>query len=253
MPITKAELECMVEELQRKLEQAQQSKETIEAAVKATVTSRFEEEMARAIAVERKHTTSVQQQLETMQKTAEGLKNEKELAVIRAKDALREDLMRTHRREMETKEELASLQKERGEERIRALELQLAEKDAKIAELEATASEAGDEGGGDLIPTVADTDGGRSTSRRIPLPTIPEFNGEKCDDEDLFSRWTKKLEKYSEIGRWSEREKLLQFELHLVGRAEAVYETLYPQMLRVLSLQPWKHYANACSHQRGMH
>ena len=169
--------------------------------------------------------TSVQQQLETMQKTAEGLKNEKELAVIRVKDALR-DLMRTHRREMETKEELARLQKERGEERIRALELQLAEKDAKIAKLEATASEAGDEGGGDLIPTVADTDGGRSTSRRIPLPTIPEFNGEKCDDEDLFSRWTKKLEKYSEIGRWSEREKLLQFELHLVGRAEAVYETI---------------------------
>ena len=57
MPITKAELECMVEELQRKLEQAQQSKEAIEAAVKATMTSRFEEEMARAIAVE-KHTTS---------------------------------------------------------------------------------------------------------------------------------------------------------------------------------------------------
>ena len=205
MPATKAELERMVEELQQKLEKAEQSKEAIEAAVRAAMTSQLEQEIDRAVSVEKKRTTKVQQQLET---TAESLRNEKEHAVIRAKDALREELMRTHRRDMETKEELARLQKERGEERVRALELQLAEKDAKIAELEAAASDAGDEGG-DLTPTVADTGGGRSTSRRIPLPTIPEFSGEKCEDEDLFSRWTKKLEKYSEIGRWSEREKLL--------------------------------------------
>ena len=120
-----------------------------------------------------------------------------------------------------------SLQIERGEERLRALELQLAEKDARIAELEATTSDASDVGEGDVLPIVTvPTDSGRAVSRRIPLPPIPEFNGEKVDDEDSFGRWTKKFDKHSEIGRWSEREKLLQFELHLGGRAEAVYETL---------------------------
>ena len=70
--------------------------------------------MARAIALE-KHSIGVQQQLETMQKTAEGLcKNEGELAVICAKDALREDLMRTHCRDMGTMEELARLQKSKA-------------------------------------------------------------------------------------------------------------------------------------------
>jgi len=38
MPTMKAELECLVEELQQKLEKAHQSKESIEAVVKATMT-----------------------------------------------------------------------------------------------------------------------------------------------------------------------------------------------------------------------
>ena len=227
MPTTKAELERLVEELQQKLEKAQQSKESIEAAVQATMTSHFEEELARAVAAERKRTNVVQQQLEAMQKTIVGLQGETELAVIRAKDALREDLTRIHRQDLQTKEELARLQIERGEERLRALELQLAEKDARIAEFEATTSDASDVGEGDVLPIVTvSTESGRAVSRRIPLPPIPEFNGEKVDDEDSFGRWTKKFDKHSEIGRWSEREKLLQSELHLGGRAEAVYETL---------------------------
>jgi len=227
MPTTKAELERLVEELQQKLEKAQQSKESIEAAVQATMTSHFEEELARAVAAERKRTNVVQQQLEAMQKTIVGLQGETELAVIRAKDALREDLTRIHRQDLQTKEELARLQIERGEERLRALELQLAEKDARIAEFEATTSDASDVGERDVLPIVTvPTDSGRAVSRRIPLPPIPEFNGEKVDDEDSFGRWTKKFDKHSEIGRWSEREKLLQSELHLGGRAEAVYETL---------------------------
>ena len=37
------------------------------------------------------------------------------------------------------------------------------------------------------------------------MPMTPEFNGEKCDNEDSFSgSWTKKLKKLSEIGRWTE-------------------------------------------------
>ena len=59
MPTTKAELERLVEELQQKLEKAQQSKESIEAAVQAAMTSQFEEELARAVPTERKRTNVV--------------------------------------------------------------------------------------------------------------------------------------------------------------------------------------------------
>jgi len=76
MPTTKAELEHLVEELQTKLEKTQQSKESIEAAFQATMTSQFEEELAHAVAAERKHTNVVQQQLEAMQKTINGLQSE---------------------------------------------------------------------------------------------------------------------------------------------------------------------------------
>lgn len=35
-----------------------------------------------------------------------------------------------------------------------------------------------------------------------------------------------KLEKYAELQRWSPRDKLLQFELHLTGKAESIYAVL---------------------------
>ena len=76
MPTTKAELEHLVEELQTKLEKVQQSKESIEAAFQATMTSQFEEELAHAVAAKRKRTNVVQQQLEAMLKTINGLQSE---------------------------------------------------------------------------------------------------------------------------------------------------------------------------------
>jgi len=60
----------------RKLEKVQQSKESIEAPFQATMTSQFEEELAHAVAAKRKHTNVVQQQLEAMQKTINGLQSE---------------------------------------------------------------------------------------------------------------------------------------------------------------------------------
>ena len=61
MPTMKAELKRLVEELQKKLEKVQQFKESIETAFQATMTSQFEEEIARAVAAERKRTNVVQQ------------------------------------------------------------------------------------------------------------------------------------------------------------------------------------------------
>lgn len=46
----KTELEHLVEGLQQELEKAQQSKELIEGAVRATMTSQFDEEIACAVA-----------------------------------------------------------------------------------------------------------------------------------------------------------------------------------------------------------
>ena len=124
MPTMKAELKRLVEELQKKLEKVQQFKGSIETAFQATMTSQFEEEIARAVAAERKRTNVVQQQPEAIHKTIDGLQNEIELAVIQAKDALQEDLTCIHRQDLKMKEELAHLQIEWGEERHRALELQ---------------------------------------------------------------------------------------------------------------------------------
>ena len=72
---TKAELEHLVEEHQRKLENIQQSKESIEAVVQATMTSHLKEDLARAVAAKRKRTNVEQQLLEAMQKTIDGLQS----------------------------------------------------------------------------------------------------------------------------------------------------------------------------------
>ena len=76
MPTMKAELERLVEELQKKLEKTQQFKGSIETAFQASMTSQFEEELAHAVAAKRKHTNVVQQQLEAMQKTINRLQSE---------------------------------------------------------------------------------------------------------------------------------------------------------------------------------
>ena len=69
-----------------------------------------------AVEAEKKRTELVKEELLAMQRTAENLKRDSELAVMRAKDALREDLTHTHSCECQTRKELAHIQKERGEE-----------------------------------------------------------------------------------------------------------------------------------------
>ena len=61
--------------------------------------------------------------------------------------------------------------------------------------------------------------------KSLKLPPLPAFDGDNREDVDALGRWLAKLEKHAEF-RWSERTKLLQFELHLTGRAERVYELL---------------------------
>ena len=52
----------------------------------------------------------------------------------------------------------------------------------------------------------------------------------KTANEGAYERWIKKLEKHAELQAWTDREKLLQFELHLTGRAESTYEVLSTEL-----------------------
>ena len=63
---------------------------------------------------------------------------------------------------------------------------------------------------------------------KFPVPALPNFGADKLSDHEgeANGRWLRKLTKHAELQGWSEREKLLQFELHLVGRAEQIYEVL---------------------------
>ena len=60
----------------------------------------------------------------------------------------------------------------------------------------------------------------------MKLPPLLSFSGESREDVDALDRWLAKLEKHAELMCWSEHTKLLQFELHLAGRAKRTYELL---------------------------
>ena len=46
------------------------------------------------------------------------------------------------------------------------------------------------------------------------------------ESSDAYDRWSRKLRRYAELQQWSERDTLLQVELHLTGRAEELYDVL---------------------------
>ncbi len=62
----------------------------------------------------------------------------------------------------------------------------------------------------------------------MKLPALPNFSAETQSglEGEAYERWLRKLAKHAELQRWTGRNKLLQFELHLTGRAERIYEVL---------------------------
>ena len=61
--------------------------------------------------------------------------------------------------------------------------------------------------------------------RKVSLPALPQFSGDKPEGGE-YKRWTKRFLRPAELENWTEREKLLQLELRLQGRAEELYEVL---------------------------
>ena len=53
---------------------------------------------------------------------------------------------------------------------------------------------------------------------------MTKFSGEDTKDEGECPRWLRKLERVAGLYKWSDGEKLVQFELLLTGRAEELYE-----------------------------
>ena len=64
---------------------------------------------------------------------------------------------------------------------------------------------------------------GRATPQ---LPPLPMFGGADTDDGDALQRWVNKLQRHAQLQQWTGHEALLQFELHLAGKAELLYEVL---------------------------
>ena len=64
------------------------------------------------------------------------------------------------------------------------------------------------------------------------LPPLSMFDGKEQDNGDAFNRWSRKLHRYVELQQWTERDVLLQFELHLTGRAEEIYDVLPEEVKR---------------------
>ena len=234
MPVTKADLEKEIEELQRKLDEAQEahrkSQETAEALLSA--------EKARAQAAE--------QEIEKLRRVADELRIQKEVEISRAKDTIRDELHTSHQRELETRDELNGMLREKVnavQGRMESLEKELSAKGSRIAELESSHPPPrpsrhptddllglglGDSA--DPSDTSAERTGihehlGTGLRHRLHSTLLPNFNGEDADD-GAFDRWVKKLQRCAEVDSWSDREQLLQFELHLTGRAEATYDVL---------------------------
>ena len=134
---------------------------------------------------------------------------------------VREQAQRDHRKELEARDELIALLKEKLSRR---------QNEPKAMDTEAPPPSSSTGSGCTPDPqhkkeTVPVANSGRTV--RLSLPTLPTFSGEECrDDEDLFERWVRKLEKYAELESWSDREKLVQLELRLKGRAERLFEVL---------------------------
>ena len=68
-----------------------------------------------------------------------------------------------------------------------------------------------------------------SLIRTLNLPRLHRFSGEKVNDTDGARQFVRDFEKYARLARWSEEEKLPQFEFHLQGRALRIFDSLTPE------------------------
>jgi len=88
-----------------------------------------------------------------------------------------------------------------------------------------------------LLPTLLDDQVADDSLPKSSLPHPPIFGKKGQDNGDSFDRWLRKPDCHAAPQRWSPCEKLLQFELRLMGKAEQRYEVL-PADVKTSQTQP---------------
>ena len=138
----------------------------------------------------------------------EECRRDAKLNTSRAKESAREEMKDRHLKEMSMKDEIISLLKEKLATERKNAGLSLGGESSTSESVE----------GDKEPPKVAE----ERTAKKMTLPTLQKFGG----DGDAFDRWLRKFFHYAELEQWTERQKLLQLELYLLGRAKQVYEVL---------------------------
>ena len=139
----------------------------------------------------------VRDEVDRLQWRLESAQTEAELQFART----REQALVDHRKELEARDELIALLKEKMQQKGGPKEVM------ESALGSGCAPSSPDKGLG--------SGGGVGC---ITLPLLSTFSGEeRKDDGETFDRWVRRLEKHAELERWNEREKLLQLELRLKG------------------------------------
>ena len=154
-----------------------------------------------------------------------------------AKENIRKELTQTHQKELETRDYLIQLLKERvaklqkagsRQEGVAGTDIPTPFEDksprrphshTETGVLHASESLCVE------VPTPTGAPLPTATSRATRLATLSQFSGDDSEDPGGFVRWLRKLERMGELHSWSDRE-LIQFELLLSGRAERIYELL---------------------------
>ena len=167
--------------------------------------------------------------------------------VMKAKATLRAEMQQRHAKDLDARDELIAMLKAKLAEKEGHSETQKQSavketsqplRDSKCAMTrksdkcprepsEKEASTLASAGGDSTVsPAPSDVSDGQHVLHKMRLPALTKMNREDRENSDSFDLWLQKLEKHAELEHWSERQKLLQFELHLVGRAEKIYNVL---------------------------
>ena len=220
---TKAELQQQIEELQQKLKEAravakeQDDRGELEEATlreeleisqeQAAQECAEQERLCKVVETAEAEVADLREDLDQAHWDLEECRRDMELNVARAKDSVREEMKGRHSKELAMKDEIITLLKE------------------KLSTKKGSSGPSLGGGSSNSKPVEVDKDPPqaveeRTTSKKMTLSTLPKFNG----DGDAFDRWLCKFSHYLE--QWTERQKLLQLELYLSGRAQQVYKVL---------------------------
>ena len=158
---------------------------------------------------------------------------------MRAKERVRGELQAVHAQELQARDDLVQLLKAQVAELERRPALDNGHRGSgQVAKVSQSGGQVSGRGSsqspGDedehqaLLTSVPEGGNSETPVRKLTLPPLPKFTGEKAE-EDAFERWTRRLLRHAELEKWTDRERLLQLEIHLAGRAEQVYEVLMPE------------------------